>query len=143
MSLNDIELYLKKYDVQNPVTIQTTSNIFPSCDIEQVLENSLIIVYENKVYLLNFKHIVFKTKNIIFLFLGGFYASFLNVASSLNSIFIQSEIISNSFKVTSFFCNICLNISFIDLHFFIFSLNFISPIPAPPFFWIVIQSLLK
>ena len=51
MSLNDIELYLKKYDVQNPVTIQTTSNIFPSCDIEQVLENSLIIVYENKVYL--------------------------------------------------------------------------------------------
>ncbi|WP_369710805.1 hypothetical protein AB8B22_08590 [Leptotrichia sp. HSP-334] len=59
MSLNDIELYLKKYDVQNPVTIQTTSNIFPSCDIEQVLENSLIIVYENKVYLLNFKHIIF------------------------------------------------------------------------------------
>nr|DAS36244.1 MAG TPA: Protein of unknown function (DUF2642) [Caudoviricetes sp.] len=59
MSLNDIELYLKEYDVQNPVTIQTTSNVFSSCEIQRVLENSLVIISENRVYLLNFEHIVF------------------------------------------------------------------------------------
>lgn len=64
MSSNDINKYLEHYDIKNyPVKIQTTTDNFFDCVIEEVLNDSLVIIYNDKCCLINFNHIVFIEPN--------------------------------------------------------------------------------
>lgn len=59
MVSNDIKFFLENFDIQKPVKIQTTAEVFFPCNIEKILDNSLVVVDKNKAFLINFEHIVY------------------------------------------------------------------------------------